>query len=214
VSFLSKIFNWIISLFKKSPVVVVELPPRVPITSSLLSCTPAKPDWKELWDRCVLNPSIESETLKVCSKIFANKSRYEFVSSMTGVPWSLVAAIHFMEASLDFSTCLHNGDKLPGPTTHVPKGRGPFSSWEDAAIDALRYDGLNKVSYDSAAVCLAEAEKYNGLGYRSHGIFTPYNCSGTNLYITGLYTSDGVFSATAKSTRPGVMAILKGLGVQ
>ena len=75
---------------------------------------------------------------------------------------------------------MHNGDPLPGPTTHVPKGRGPFISWEAAAIDALKYDGLDKIKLDSIEACLIMAEKFNGLGYRNKGEYSPYVWAGTN----------------------------------
>lgn len=85
------------------------------------------------------------------ARIEANRSRYEVVSKATGVPWDVIGVIHYRESSGSFAGVLHNGQKIIGTgkkTTLVPKGRGPFSTWEDAAVDALMnchpYAGKNK----------------------------------------------------------------------
>ena len=43
---------------------------------------------------------------------------------------------------MSFKGCLHNGNPWNQVTTDVPKGLGPWKSFEEAAIDALKYDGL------------------------------------------------------------------------
>lgn len=172
------------------------------------------PDWNYLWDTCKIDANRVTEVEKVCNTILNNKIKYLAVEAKTKVPWYLVAALHYREASLNFRTCLHNGDSLPGPTRHVPKGRGPFSSWEEASIDALTFDGLSKVNFDSVYTCLIHAEKYNGMGYRKKGEYTPYVWAGTNHSDeTGKYTSDGKFSSSAREEQLGVAAIFKGLNI-
>jgi lysozyme family protein len=58
---------------------------------------------------------------------------------------------------------------------------------------------------------LQHLERYNGLGYRNKGIYSPYLWSFTNHYIEGKYIADGVWSATAVSKQVGCAAILKEL---
>jgi lysozyme family protein len=65
------------------------------------------------------------------------KSRYQTVSDATGVPWFIIAVIHEREASQSWKASLAQGDPWDKPSIHVPRGRGPFESWEEAAIDAL-----------------------------------------------------------------------------
>ena len=152
----------------------------------------------------------------VCQKIQKNEPTYREVSIATGIPWYLIGAICERESSQNFNCYLHNGDPLfsssgaPLKTIHVPKGKGPFQSWQGAAIDAL---GMHHDVQWTMDVMLDWAEKYNGLGYRHKGFPSPYLWSGTSEYKSGKYTSDGVFSATAIDKQPGVAAMFKFLGV-
>ena len=54
-------------------------------------------------------------------------------------------------------------------------------------------------------------ERYNGLGYRPHGIHSPYVWACTDLYAKGRYVADGRFDANAESRQCGAVAMLKGL---
>src|ERR1700744_4310971 len=65
------------------------------------------------------------------------KARYQAVSIKTGVPWAVIAVIHERECSQDWAGSLAQGDPWNRISVHVPAGRGPFASWEDAAVDAL-----------------------------------------------------------------------------
>jgi lysozyme family protein len=107
------------------------------------------------------------------------KSRYQVVSAKTGVPWPVIAVIHERECSQDWTRSLAQGDPWGGVSVHVPAGRGPFKSWEDAAVDALNdcapYAGRNKDW--SIGALLTKLEEYNGLGTRRmacrHRMFGP-----------------------------------------
>ena len=88
----------------------------------------------------------------------------------------MIGAIHFRESSLNFNTCLHNGDPLGQKTVRVPAGRPPgkdevFNTWEEAAIDALNMKGklgFNEITQTNQLEQVAGyAEKYNGFGYRN-----------------------------------------------
>jgi len=147
----------------------------------------------------------------VVETILAHIEKYLSVSKITGIPADVIAAIHYREASLNFKTCLHNGDPLPGPTTHVPKGRGPFSSWEEAAIDSFKIERHNVPAVWDTAGKLDYCERYNGLGYRRKGIPSPYVYAGTDKYISGMYVADGKFSASKVDRRLGCAIIIKAL---
>src|SRR2546421_7580255 len=65
------------------------------------------------------------------------KARYQAVEAKTGVPWFVIAVIHERESSQDWTGSLAQGDPWNRVSVHVPAGRGPFKSWEEAAVDAL-----------------------------------------------------------------------------
>lgn len=147
------------------------------------------------------------------AKIEANRPRYEVVSKATGVPWDVISVIHYRESSLNFAGVLHNGQKIIGTgkkTTLVPKGRGPFSTWEQAAIDALAncHPHLAKNKDWSLANTLELLERYNGLGYRNKGLPSPYLWAGTDQYQKGKYVADGKYDPNHVDQQLGVAALL------
>ena len=90
----------------------------------------------------------------------------------------------------------------------MPKGRGPFHSWEDAAVDALAIDGTDRVTAWGIERLCYELEKYNGFGSRAKGIHTPYLWSYSNHYSHGKYIADHVWDASAVSGQAGAMPLL------
>lgn len=165
----------------------------------------------ERWARALFTRS--SQINSQAAKIIANRSRYEVVAKATGVPWDVIGVIHYRESSGDFRGVLHNGQKIIGTgkkTTLVPKGRGPFSTWEDAAVDALvncaPYLAKNKDW--SLGTTLDKLEAYNGLGYRNKGLASPYLWAGTDQYVKGKYVADGKFDPNHVDQQLGVAAIL------
>lgn len=173
----------------------------------------AKPNFDELAAVMALDSEQFklTELTKVCTKIVAGKSRYQTIEKATGVPWHFIGCLHFMEASLRWEACLHNGEPWNKKTTIVPKNRGPWTSFEEAAIDALKFDKLadKPQGYWTIARMLAFAESYNGTGYRKRGILSPYVFAYTNLSNEmGKYVADHVYDATKPHNRPSVGAIL------
>jgi lysozyme family protein len=148
--------------------------------------------------------------VSVGKSLVAAKSRYKIVEAKTGVPWFVVAVIHEREASQRWDTQLGQGDPLNRISVHVPAGRGPFTSWEDGAIDALTdcapYAAHNKDW--SIGGTLVKLEEYNGLGYASRGIPSPYIWSGTDQYKSGKYIRDGVFDPFAVDQQLGCAGLL------
>jgi lysozyme family protein len=146
----------------------------------------------------------------VAKRLAAQKDRYSVIQRMTGVPWWVIAVIHERESSQDFATNLAQGDPWNTVSTHTPKGRGPFSSFEAAAVDAL----VNCAPYASrwkdwtAGGTMTLLEQYNGLGYANRDLPSPYIWSGTDQYTKGKYIADGVFDPNAVDKQLGCAGMI------
>src|SRR5258708_22069413 len=119
------------------------------------------------------------------------KSRYSSVESKTSVPWFVIAVIHERESSQNWGRSLAQGDPWNSVSIHVPAGRGPFASWEAAAIDALVNCGpyLARKKWRDVGEVLTNLELYNGAGYAGKGVPSPYLWAGTNQYVSGKYVA-------------------------
>jgi lysozyme family protein len=138
------------------------------------------------------------------------RGRYRAVSARTGVPWSVIAVIHERECSQDWMGSLAQGDPWNKVSVHVPVGRGPFKSWEDAAIDALENCAPHAARNRdwSIAGALTLLEQYNGLGYAARGKPSPYIWAGTNQYRSGKFVRDGVYDPDAVDRQLGCAGLL------
>jgi lysozyme family protein len=156
------------------------------------------------------NAKLTRNFTSVATSLVAAKPRYQAVETITGVPWFAVAVIHERESSQNWFASLAQGDPWNRVSTHVPAGRGPFKSWEDAAVDALvscaPYVARNKDW--SIGGMLAMLEQYNGLGYAIRGVPSPYLWSGTDQYRSGKYVRDGVYDPAAIDSQPGCAGLL------
>jgi len=138
------------------------------------------------------------------------KPRYQAVEAKTGVPWFVIAVIHMRESSQNWGRSLAQGDRWDRVSVHVPAGRGPFNSWEEAAIDALVNCGpwLARKKWRDAGEILTNIEQYNGLGpYRVHGVPSGYVWAGTDQYTKGKYVEDGVWDPDHIDEQPGCAAL-------
>lgn len=161
-------------------------------------------DWMERVDSCV-------------ATIIQNRDHYESVAASINplMPWYFPGIIHSLEATFDWGTHLHNGDSLARRTINVPAGRpaappanGSVYTWEESAIDALRFKEYHKSQQWDIAAQLWRLEAYNGFGYRGKNVPTPYLWSGTSWYTTGKYVADGRYDVNAKSQQVGAAAML------
>lgn len=175
------------------------------------------PEYRALWDSMTINKAKAVSVLATARKIAAHKADYDTVARETNAPWYVIGIIHAMECNTNFGKHLHNGDPLTAKTVQVPKGRpktgnAPFS-WSESAIDAIRYDGLDKVADWSIERICYELEAYNGWGYARHhpDVNSPYLWAATNQYTAGKYVADGKWSGSAVSQQSGAMALLKAL---
>ena len=180
-------------------------------------------DYIQLWNTVEINPKDKKILDSQVNKIIGNKNRYLKAGIKANVPWYIIACIHSLEASLNFSKHLHNGDPLSARTVRVPAGRpevgNPPFSWEESAADAMSMKvksgwssgDLNKAREGDPYHTLYLLERYNGLGYRKYHpeVKTPYLWSKTNKYTKGKYTADGKFDPEAGSNQIGAAALLK-----
>lgn len=172
-----------------------------------------RPEYEGLFNTCVITKPMAVQ--EVVDAILKHQDRYAAVTETSSVPWYVIAVIHNMECSLNFNEHLHNGDPLKKKTVNVPAGRPPgwdgTGTWEESALDALRYDNLTSwTDWSIAGICY-KLEGYNGWGYRNHGIHTPYLWSFTNQYTSGKYIADGIWSESAVSSQCGCAAVLRRL---
>lgn len=166
------------------------------------------PEYAAQWNKMIIKPARQAEFDRIAANLFGHKDRYKAVEHATGVPWYLVAVLHQRESDADFSTYLGNGDPLNRPTRHVPKGRGPFPTWQAGAIDAIKLDGLNDVKDWRLEKQLFWAERFNGTGYDQRGLPSPYVWGGTNIQKPGKYVADGRWSGSTWDGQPGVAPII------
>ena len=64
-----------------------------------------------------------SEVEGVVQRILRLQNRYASIADQSTVPWYVIAVIHNMECSLDFTEHLHNGNSLNRRTVNEPVGR-------------------------------------------------------------------------------------------
>ena len=187
----------------------------------MISFTPKlKAEYESLWASCEIDyePRIADSA---AARLLKSKGRYQKVEALTGVPWYWIAIVHEREAGGSFSGVLHNGEKIIGTgrvTKLVPANRGPFSTWEEAAVDALTIKGLNKGVEWNVGRFWYECERFNGFGYRYKGVPSPYLWSHTNHYKDfsgdagdpggGKYTADHVYSPNVHDKQLGAAAVL------
>lgn len=129
-------------------------------------------------------------------------------------PWELIAALHIREAGGRFTHNMMNGQPINMRTTWVPRGHGPWATWEASVVDAFRI----KQAPDKWTIAntLYYAERFNGLGYRTEARrrivgFSPYLWAFSDKYKGGYFVSDGKFDSKGVALGVGVAVILKEL---
>lgn len=168
------------------------------------------PEYAKQWDKMEVRPSKVNIFTSIANKLIANKPRYQAAEKLTGVPWYMIALLHMRESDNNFNTQLAQGDALSRRSVHVPAGRGPFSTWEAGAYDALVVlKGFNRIIDWRLEKILYYSELYNGWGYHAHGVPSAYIWAGSTVYNGGKYVADGVWSSSAVDSQPGVASVLK-----
>ncbi len=167
------------------------------------------PEYAKQWDRMRVKASRRPELTEYAQYAIQHKEAYREIQQRTGVDWCHVAVIHRRESNGRFDRYLGNGESLKRKTLLVPKGRGPFSSFLDGAIDALHIDGLDDIKDWRLEKILYYCELFNGPGYANRGIPSPYLWGGTNIQSKGKYVADGKWNPNAMDSQPGCAPILQ-----
>ncbi len=181
----------------------------LPLTHSL------RREYVDLFNFCAIPEKHAAQVETAVAGLLAHQTRYLALADILGIPWQIIAVIHAMESSQNFSRHLHNGDPLTARTVQEPPGRPktgtPPFTWEESAIDALTFKKLNADTDWSLAGTLYQLERYNGFGYRLHHphVLSPYLWSFSNHYTSGRYVADSTWSDTAVSKQCGVAVILR-----
>lgn len=178
------------------------------------------------WNNCHISAAQGPAFQKVANVLNANRARYENVAKMLAkqgynIPWWFIAVAHYRESGFNnqgqprWDTYLGNGQSLSRKTTIVPRGRGPFKTWEEGAEDALVYAPPYAAKNKDWSIggALTKLEEYNGLGYYHMGKPSPYVWARTDQYVSGKYVADGVYDPNHVDTQLGVAGILKFMGV-
>ena len=162
------------------------------------------------WQTCIVNTPLIQLLDIVSQRLIDEKYRYVTVQNRTSVPWPVIAIIHQRESSQSWAASLAQGDPWNRVSIHVPKGRGPFASWESAAVDALEHCAPFAAKWNDWTIggSLTLLEEYNGLGYAMRGLPSPYVWASTNQYIRGKYIADGHFDPNAIDHQLGCAALL------
>jgi lysozyme family protein len=147
---------------------------------------------------------------QVAARLIAAKARYQSLFAQTKVPWPAIAVIHERECSQNWNLSIAQGDPWNQVSVHVPAGRGPFGSWEEAAIDALTTcEHMDQwIHWDTIGGVLTRLEMYNGTGYAGMGHPSPYIWSRTDQYVSGKYVADHDFDPNVIDSQEGCSGLL------
>lgn len=168
-----------------------------------------RPEWQ---------PRIDEAAKRLCragNKAWFVRESARLAEKGCQVPWYVIAVTKEMEAGPDpgFLCSIAQGDSWDQVSRHVPKGRGPFDSWYEAADDALikcaPYMALWKNWTTGGTLTILM--KYNGVGQFLMGVPSAYLFSGTTVYVKGKYVADGKYDPEAVSKQIGVAALLLGM---
>jgi|SRR5882672_1451145 len=178
------------------------------------------------WKAAKILPVYQHLLGTVAQRLVNAKHRYQLVEAVTHVPWPVIAVVHERESSQSWSASLAQGDPWNRVSIHVPRGRGPFHSWEEAAEDALIHCAPFAAKWQDWTIggALVLLDEYNGLGY-ANGPFdhatghryppqaSPYIWASTDQYHKGKYIADGHFDPEAIDHQLGCAAMLLSMAV-
>lgn len=155
-------------------------------------------------------PTRSTDAIAVAKRLLPHRDRFLAMQKMCGVPALWVMPV-FERENPSFNAYLGNGDSLGRPTSHVPRGRGPFDSWEAGASDALKLDHITDVPEWNWPRGCYEWELWNGFGPRNHGRPSGYVWAGTSIYQGGKYVADGVWSRGTWDTQLGCVELARAI---
>lgn len=175
-----------------------------------------KNEYERNWASLEIRPGRLPDANAIARKAINGKATYQRIERLTAVPWYFAALCHYRESDFDFETYLGNGEPLHRATTIVPKGRGPFATFVDGAVDAFRIENFVGSHDWSIARILYRLEAFNGFGYHAKGCNSPYLYGGSTLYgppeaRAGKFVRDHVFDSNHVDTQLGTAVILRAM---
>jgi lysozyme family protein len=177
-----------------------------------------KAEYIACFDAAQPRPELAGDLGFYLAQLRKHRDRYEAVGGPLGIPWYFIGCIHALEGGFDFNTHMFNGDPLTARTVHVPRGQpeappanGERYTWEESATAAMRLKDFHRKRDWSLPRLLHRWEGYNGFGYRSRGVPTPYLWSFSTLYDKGRFVADHQFDPDARSRQAGAATMVKGL---
>ena len=169
------------------------------------------------WKAMHTDPALAHALDVVAARLVAPaaKQRYQNVGAQTKVPWYVIAVIHERESSQSWAASLAQGDPWNQVSILVTRGRGPFASWEAAAVDALANCAPFAARWTDWSIggLLTLLEEYNGLGYAMRGVPSPYIWAATDQYRSGKYIADGHYDPNAVDHQLGCAALLARMAI-
>ena len=170
------------------------------------------PVYKALWDKCEVRSARANEVARVAKILLSHKDRYQALEKKTGVPWWLIAALHWRESDANFNTQLAQGDPLHQRSRNEPHS-GPFPTFEASAVWALHHDHLDAQIDWAIEKALYWSEGWNGWGVYLYHPHTPssYLWGASTVQKPGKYIRDHVWSNTEMDSQLGVAVIFKAL---
>jgi lysozyme family protein len=169
-----------------------------------------KPEYEQWLQEFKPNDLDKKKAMVQAGGLLKNKMRFFKLQQASTVPALWVMPVFYRE-NPSFNTYLGNGDPLSHATTHVPKHRGPFGSWEEGAEDALRLDDVTGHHEWNWPFACFMWESWNGFGPRRHGRPTGYVTAGSNIYQGGKYVEDGVWSRGTWDHQLGTLILARAL---
>lgn len=182
----------------------------------MVSFESLKDEYERNWANLEIRPARLADANAVARKAINGKATYQQIERLTGVPWYFAALCHYRESNFDFETYLGNGETLHRITSIVPKGRGPFATFVDGAVDAFRVENFIGAQDWSIARILYRLEAFNGFGYHAKGCNSPYLYGGSTLYgppeaRAGKFVRDHVFDSNHVDSQLGTAVILRAM---
>jgi lysozyme family protein len=169
------------------------------------------PEYTSLLGSVSVLPARQKECEDRAQVIISRAKTHDWasVTTATGVPLLWGGPSFERESASDYTRSPAQGDPWNRVSTHVPRGLGPYKAWAASAIPAYRIDGLDKVGagkWNWPTACYYW-EKFNGFGYRDHGIRSSYLWGGTNLQQKGGYPADGQWDPNHEDKQLGTVTL-------
>jgi lysozyme family protein len=170
-----------------------------------------KPEYTQLLAAMRVRPECVDEVERMAARLLTYKVRYQQVTNADGVPVVFIAASFEREAGSNFTRNPAQGWPLSSVSRIIPHN-GPFHTWFDAAVEAYRINGLDRIgaaNWTWELVCFY-GEVFNGFGYRDfHHMHSPYLWGGTNIQMPGKYVQDGAFDPSVMDPQLGIIPVAR-----